>query len=91
MRRHGEDLGDASLRVPWEYWVMEIDSSGRSAVGSVQVDGAGWGELDEMVPLGQGRAGWAYIANPALADDATAPDCNQDALQLSVYTSMDPS
>jgi hypothetical protein len=51
------------------------------------VDDAGWGDHDEMVPLGQGRAGWAYIPDPLVKPDLTAVDCNAPQLQLSVYTS----
>lgn len=78
------------MRVPWEYWAVEIDEDGNQLTKPLRVDGAGWGELDEMAPLGQGRAGWSYIANPALNADGEAPACNQDSLQLSVYTSPAP-
>jgi hypothetical protein len=90
MRRLTEadgENGEISMRIPWEFWVMEIDGSGTSLTDPLQVEGAGWGELDEMVPLGQGRAGWAYIANPALTADAQYPECNQPGILLSVYTS----
>jgi len=90
MRRLSEkdgENGEVSQRVPWEFWVMEIDASGTQLTEPLQLDGAGWGELDEMVPLGQGRAGWAYIQDPALTADFEYPDCNQPTLQLSVYTS----
>ena len=82
-----DGAGDNALRVPWEYRVMEIDDQGTPLTEPLTVDGAGWGELDEMVPLGQGRAGWAYIADPALNESAEFPECNQPSLQLSVYTS----
>jgi hypothetical protein len=65
---------------------MEVDDRGAALSAPVQLAGAGWGELDEMVPLGKGRVGWAYIANPALVG-GSHPSCNQPALQLSVYVS----
>jgi hypothetical protein len=87
----GELGGDNSMRVPWEYWVVEIDEDGNQLTKPLLLDGAGWGELDEMAPLGQGRAAWSYIADPALNASGEAPACNQDGLQLSVYTSPTPS
>jgi len=86
----GEPGGDNSYRVPWEYWLVEIDQDGRGLTEPVKVEGAGWGELDEMAPLGKGRAGWAYIDNPALNEMGMAPSCNQTSLELSVYTSGAP-
>ncbi|MEM6993713.1 MAG: hypothetical protein AAF721_24580 [Myxococcota bacterium] len=81
------DDGDQAMRVPWEFWLMEVDDAGEPLTDPYPVEGAGWGELDEMVPLGLGRAGWAYIADPALTADAQSPACNQPEIQLSVYTS----
>jgi hypothetical protein len=86
----GEPGGDNSYRVPWEYWVVEIDEFGNQLTDPLMLEGAGWGELDEMAPLGQGRAGWAYIDNPALDAEGQAPACGQDSLELSVYTSPQP-
>jgi hypothetical protein len=88
---HEDELGgDNSYRVPWEYWVVEIDEDGNELTDPLMVEGAGWGELDEMAPLGQGRAGWSYIDDPALDAEGNYPSCNQDTLQLSVYTSPTP-
>ena len=39
---------------------------------------------------GLGRAGWGYIDGPALDAQGNAPDCNQDSLELNVYTSPVP-
>lgn len=90
MRRLSEADGensDISLRVPWEYRVVEIDEMGTPLGEPTVLDSAGWGELDEMVPLGQGRVAWGYIPDPALTPTAEHPSCNQPSLQLSVYTS----
>lgn len=85
-----ETVGDDGYRIPREFRMMEIDDDGNALSDVTVVDGAGWGELDEMVPLGQGRAGWAYIADPALVvggdERPQFPSCNQPGLQLSVYT-----
>ncbi len=86
----GEPGGDNSYRVPWEYWLVEIDERGQPLTEAVRLDGAGWGELDEMTPLGRGRAGFAYIDNPALNAQGQAPACGQTSLELSVYTSSTP-
>ena len=71
----------------WSYRVMEVDALGNALTEPVELEGAGWGEQDELVPLGQGRAGWAYIADPALDANGAHPSCTQSSLQLSVYTS----
>jgi hypothetical protein len=76
-----------SLRVPSMHWVVEIDGSGSQLTEPLEVPGAGWGDQDEMISLGRGRAGWAYIADPEITDNCEYPSCNQPALQLSVYTS----
>ena len=90
MRRLSESDGEnseISMRIPWEFWLVEINAQGEQLTEPLQVEGAGWGELDELVPLGQGRAGWSYITDPALTSQALHPECNQPGLQLSVYTS----
>ncbi len=86
----GEPGGDNSYRVPWEYWLVEIDGDGQPLTKPVMLDGTGWGELDEMAPLGEGRAGWAYIDSPALNAKGQGPECNQSSLKLSVYRSSTP-
>ncbi len=78
---------DDTMRVPSEYWLVEIDENGNPLTKPLKVDGAGWGELDEMAPLGQARAGWAYIDEPAYEGQGPLPACNQNKLELSVYTS----
>ncbi|MCU0692130.1 MAG: hypothetical protein MUF54_12080, partial [Polyangiaceae bacterium] len=72
-------------RIPWEYYVVEIDASGRRLSNPVRLNGAGWGEQDQLVPLGQGRVAWAYIGNPVLSSSGVYPSCNAASLQLSVY------
>jgi hypothetical protein len=86
----GEPGGDNSYRVPWEYWLVEIDEDGQTLTEPMKVEGAGWGDLDEMAPLGQGRAGWIYLNDPALNEKGEAPACGQNSLELSVYTSSTP-
>jgi len=81
------DTTDESYRIPWHYYVVEIDQEGNRLTEPLLLDGAGWGEQDQMIPLGDGRVAWAYIKNPALKADGTYPSCNSDSLQLSVYVS----
>ena len=76
---------DVSMRIPWEFYVVEIDGDGHLLTKPQLLEGTGWGELDEAVSLGDGRVGWAYIKDPALTEDAEYPSCNQPDLQLSVY------
>jgi hypothetical protein len=81
------DTTDDSFRIPWEHDVVEIDADGNRLSSPMLLQGTGWGEQDEMVPLGQGRAAWAYIKDPALSSGGAYPSCNSSSLQLSVYAS----
>jgi hypothetical protein len=69
-----------------------VDGNG-AALGPVRkLEGTGWGEQDQLVPLGPGRVAWAYIANPALTvltgkEQYKYAPCKSPSLQLSVYTS----
>ncbi|MCB1176978.1 MAG: hypothetical protein KDK36_05305, partial [Leptospiraceae bacterium] len=91
MKRIGDpkDTNDESYRTPWEYYVQEIDGNGKEITKPERLDKAGWGEQDEMVYLGKGKVGWAYIPNPTLikGGEPRIPDCNSSSLQLSVYNS----
>jgi hypothetical protein len=81
-----DDGGEVSMRIPWDYYVMEIDESGEPITDPILLEGAGWGELDEPVPLGNGRVAWTYIQNPALTGDYEHPSCNQPEVQMTVYS-----
>jgi len=87
MWRSDSDTGDKGnlLRVPHAFHLLEIDQDGKPITEAQQLQGAGWGEQDQMVSLGRGRVAWAYIANPAITDAGAIVSCNADALQLSVY------
>ena len=65
--------------------MAEINGAGERLTEPQLIEGAGWGDMDQMVPLGEGRVGWAYIANPAISGDYQVVSCNQPELQLSVY------
>lgn len=76
-----------NFRVPMQFWVQEIDVDGNALTQATLVEGAGWGEQDRMVSLGNGSVGWAYIPDPTMEAGGTAPACNSNSLQLSVYQS----
>lgn len=81
---------NVSLRLPWTYWMMEIDAEGNALTGPTEVTDAGWGEVNEMVALGDGRVAWSYVEAPAdrrTTSDVSAPNCNQPELVHFVYTS----
>jgi hypothetical protein len=84
-RTDGSGDGDA-LKVPREYWIVEIDSQGNFLSDPQMLEGIGWGGQDQMISLGQGRVGWAYIPDPALP----APSCNSDTLQFHAYQAAVP-
>jgi hypothetical protein len=87
MRRLANPEEGESMRIPLESRFVEIDLDGNFLTEPLVADDVGWGDYDEMVPLGQGRAGWAYIPDPLLGPDLQGPSCNAPQLQLSVYTS----
>lgn len=80
------------LFYPEAYWIQEIDGDGQIVGEATKLDGVAWGELDEMVSLGDNRVGWAtYYMNRLTGgpDDARyyQPECNADQLQFNVYQS----
>jgi hypothetical protein len=79
------EMNDEAYRIPLTYYLMEIDNTGTQLTSPQALDGVGWGEQDEMISLGNGRVGWAYIPNPELANINAPPSCNSDSLQLTVY------
>ena len=74
-------------RVPYEYYLMEVAEDGTALTQPQLLSGVGWGEQDQLIALGGGSVGWAYIPDPAINAAGEVPDCNAPALQLSVYTS----
>lgn len=43
--------------------------------------------MDEMVFLGDGKVGWAYIPNPEIAEDGSYTDPYQNDWEFMVYES----
>jgi hypothetical protein len=82
--RQGE-MNDDAYRIPLAYTVLEIDEHGKALTEPKLLDGVGWGEQDQMVPLGPGRVGWAYIPNPALSNIKAPASCNSSELQINTY------
>jgi hypothetical protein len=79
-----------SFAVPWTYWMVEIDEDGNRLTDPVEVTEAGFGEVNEIVPLGKGRVAWTYVPTPLDRRDPVTfdnPDCEQDSLAHHVYTS----
>jgi len=81
---------DNTFRVPSSYWVVEIDAKGNRLTKPKQIS-YGWGEQDQMVPLGTGRVGWAYTPQfwrtGSAATGYTFPNPRNNKLQMNVYTS----
>lgn len=84
-----KEWSNYSYLIPWNYYLVEIDSNGKFLTEPEKLDGTGWGEQDQMVSLGRGRVAWAYIPNPKYTELNKAPECNADQLQLSVYKSRE--
>ncbi len=84
-----------TLLFPEEYWIQEIDANGQTIGQAWQLDGVAWGELDEIVSLGNNRIGWATYFMDRLTggpEDARyyQPNCNADKIQFNVYNSPNP-
>ena len=76
-----------STQIPKEYYLMEIDADGYPWTQPTLVPGFGWGGLDDISSMGQGRAAWAYVPDPVLQSDGTYADPEQGSWQLMVYES----
>ncbi len=84
-----EDDFGRPQQIPSEFWIVEIDGDGNRLTEAQRLEGTGWGEVDQMVSLGDRRVAWGYIANPALTPEGEHPDCNQPQLQMTVYTAAE--
>ncbi len=84
-----EDDIQTKRNIASDFWIMEIDGDGNALTEAVLLDGVGWGDVDQWVSLGNGRAAWAYIANPRLTPAGDFPDCNQPEVQMTVYTAAE--
>ncbi len=73
-----------SQRVASLYSVQEFDASGNPK-SELRAVTHGWGEQDQMVPLGKGRAGWMYTPNPTYSTPLPTP--TSTSLQWTTYTS----
>ena len=72
---------------PKAYYLMEIDAEGNRLTEPVEMVESGWGSMDEMVYLGDGRAAWAYIPNPTLDASGNYSDPYQNDWEFMVYES----
>ncbi len=72
---------------PKEYYLMEIDGDGNRLTDPTRVAGTGWGGMDEMVSLGNGKVGWAYIKDPEIRSDGSYTDPYQNDWEFMVYES----
>ncbi len=83
---------DQTQRLATKYFVQEIDASG-NAKSQVRELTHGWGEQDQMVSLGAGRAGWVHRPDGRIklsADGTTVtsmPSPNSTGVIFMTYTS----
>ncbi len=86
----GENLerhGGAGTLIPKEYYILEIDADGNKLTEPVPIPGTGWGGLDRIISIGEGKAAWAYIPDPEINDDGTYSDPRRTEWEIMVYTS----
>ena len=75
--------------LPSKYYVMEIDGEGNPITEIKELQGAGWGDMDQWTSTGPGEISWAYIPEPELLEiDGAVPGCSSPTLQLSTYRSQ---
>jgi hypothetical protein len=73
-----------SQRLATKYFVQEIDASGNWKSAVLEVTN-GWGEQDQMVSLGNGRAGWVQRPDPRWK--TTLPSPNSTSVTFTTYKS----
>merc|ERR1712014_81693 len=62
------------MRVPQAFWVTEISATGTFETAPQKLTGIGWGEFNNMAPMGNGKLVWTYIPNPAVSRVRPTPD-----------------
>lgn len=70
--------------IPKSYHVVEINGEGQALTDELDLQGAGWGDLDQWVSPAAGEVTWAYIPNPELHNEARQ-GCSGSTLQISTY------
>ena len=88
MDLNGDSWSDNKYRIPLEFYLMEIDSDGNPLTPPLALDSLGWGEQDQLISLGDGYVGWAYIPDPRLRSKDTLPACTSNTFKLAVYKSV---
>lgn len=93
---NGDDFGFVGSRYnPSEYVLFEVDENGDRVSEETVTTQVGWGGQDEMVNLGPGRVGWAYVPDPTESEGSNfdgQPPANSriSELALFVYESSAP-
>ncbi len=76
---------DSSKYMPTKYFVQEIDANGNAKSQALEVAN-GWGEQDQMISLGNGRAGWVYRPGGQLVTDVNGTVVPQNNSLYVTYT-----
>ena len=89
-----EDDRHMDYKVPHEYHLYEIDDMGSALTDRLDLPSdVGWGEWDEMTPLGDGRTAWIHStpSTVTIEEGSTSQfDLNRDSLVTHVYTAACP-
>lgn len=87
-------FGGIAMMFPRAYYLVEIDAAGNILEGPVELShdtlgDIGWGAIDEMIPLGDGKVGWVYMPDPTIENVAApiAPSPLSKTWQVMVYES----
>ncbi len=81
----GDNWSDHKYRIPGEFYLQELNAAGVPITSPMALDSIGWGEQDQMVPLGGGRVAWAYVPDPKLRTKGVIPVCASPVITLHVY------
>lgn len=86
-------INGLDLLVPMSYYLAELDLDGNIVAGPTELkldNGTtfGWGGLDEIVPIGNGKAAWLYIEQPTRNNPSSdAPDPLNHNWRVMIYES----
>jgi len=86
---NGEDFDFVGSRYnPREYIFFEVDGNGDRVSEETTTTEIGWGGQDEIINLGPGRVGWAYVPDPTASDGtlfAGPPPANSQISELALF------
>ncbi|KZN44443.1 hypothetical protein [Pseudoalteromonas luteoviolacea] len=63
-----QPLGSDRALIPKTYHLVEINEQGDKLTETLSFTDYGWGGLDDLIYIGDGKVAWTYINNPTLSN-----------------------